>query len=252
MRIALIGFGKMGKMVYEISKDWNVEVVTIIDPFSLETENKKITYESVKNADVCVDFSTPDCIIENINLLIEMNKNIIVGTTGWYDNIDSIKSKVIEKNIGFLYASNFSIGMNIFYKIIEYSSKVFEHFKNYDVSGLELHHNLKLDSPSGTARELANIIMENLSRKEKHLFGNTKGKIDSTTLQFASIRCGSIPGIHKIIFDSFSDTIELTHSVRNRRGFAEGALLAAKWIQHKKGFYTFKDLMNELLNKEEL
>lgn len=247
MKISIIGFGKMGKVINDLAKEKNFEICSIVDPFSKEANFREISIESIGNADVCIDFTHPNCVLDNIKKVIEIGKNLVVGTTGWYDKIDEVYSLVKDSKIGFVYGSNYSIGMNLFYRIIDFSSNLFDKFSEYDVSGQELHHNLKADSPSGTAIELSNIILKNIERKKNVLFGNSSSRINSETLQFTSNRCGFIPGTHKIIFDSYADTIELIHSVRNRLGFAEGALLSAEWILDKQGFFTFNDLLTELI-----
>jgi 4-hydroxy-tetrahydrodipicolinate reductase len=247
MKISLIGFGKMGKVVNDLAKEKNLEICSIIDPASKEANFREISIDSIGNADVCIDFTNPGCVVDNIKKVVALGKNLVVGTTGWYNKIDEVRSLVNNSKIGFVYGSNFSIGMNLFYRIIDFSSNLFNRFSEYDVAGQELHHNLKADSPSGTAIELSNIILKNIERKKNVLFGNSNGKINCETLQFTSNRCGFIPGTHKIIFDSYADTIELIHSVRNRLGFAEGALLSAKMIADKKGFFTFNELLTELI-----
>jgi len=154
---------------------------------------------------------------------------------------------VAENNIGLIHAANFSLGMNIFYHIVKESAKLIDQFDNYDISGLELHHNKKADSPSGTAKTLAEILLNNIRRKEKVTYEMVNRKIEPDELHFASVRSGSIPGTHKIIFDSTADTIELSHSARNREGFAIAAVIAAEWLHGKKGFFTIDDLMKDKL-----
>jgi 4-hydroxy-tetrahydrodipicolinate reductase len=243
MNIALIGYGKMGKKIEEIAVSHNLTVTSVIDPHEKGAGFKTLTSESVEEADVCIDFSLPGEVVNNVTTLSRLNKNIVIGTTGWYQNIDVVKKLVEENNNGLIYAGNFSLGMNLFYKIVEFSSKLFNEFSEYDVAGLEMHHNKKADSPSGTAKELSNILINNITRKERSIFDRPTEKIDPAELQFSSVRCGQLPGTHKIIFDSMPDTIELTHTARSRDGFAHGALLAAEWIFGKKGFFTFDDLI---------
>jgi 4-hydroxy-tetrahydrodipicolinate reductase len=250
MKIAIIGYGKMGKMLEEKSTQKNIVVTSIIDPNEKNASFKSIDAKSVAEADVCIDFSHPEAVINNINALARLNKNVVVGTTGWYDNLNYVRETVEKSNIGFIYAGNFSIGMNLFYRIIEYSSKLFNKFDDYDAAGYEIHHNKKADCPSGTAKQIVDIMVQNISRKTKPLFESPEDMINSTDLHFSSVRCGHIPGTHKILFDSLPDTIELSHIARNREGFTDGALLAAEWIDGKKGFFTLNDFINNIINEE--
>jgi 4-hydroxy-tetrahydrodipicolinate reductase len=151
---------------------------------------------------------------------------------------------VKKSKIGFVYASNFSIGINIFSNIVEHASKIIDKFGDYDIYGYELHHNQKADSPSGTAKTLAEILTNCIKRKNKVIFEKIDRKIQPNEIHFASVRSGSIPGTHVVGFDSLSDTIELKHIARNREGFALGALMAAGWIKNRKGFYSIKDRLN--------
>jgi 4-hydroxy-tetrahydrodipicolinate reductase len=248
MNIAIIGYGKMGKKIEELAQSHNLRLTSIIDPNEQKAGFKKITFESVKDADVCIDFSLPGEVLRNVSILSELKKNIVIGTTGWYQEIESVRKLVEENNIGLIYAGNFSLGMNLFYRIVEFSARLFDGFSEYDVAGLEMHHDQKVDSPSGTAKDLAEILLRNISRKERTLFERSSGKIDPANLHFSSVRFGQIPGTHKIMFDSLPDTIELSHTARSREGFAQGALMAAEWIYDKKGFFTFDDLITTKIN----
>jgi 4-hydroxy-tetrahydrodipicolinate reductase len=187
----------------------------------------------MQDVDVFIDFTKPDAVVENIRNISKFGKNIVVGTTGWNDKINDVKEIVKKNNVGLIYASNFSIGVNVFFKIIGNAAKIMDKLDDYDVFGYELHHNEKLDSPSGTAKSIEKILVKNISRKK--------------SVPFASVRSGNIPGTHVIGFDSSADTIELKHTARNREGFASGAVMAAQWIKGKKGFYSIDDMMNEVL-----
>ena len=171
---------------------------------------------------MAVDFTSKDVVLKNIEEVAKLGKNMVVGTTGWYDHLGAIK-KIVEKyKIGFIYSPNFSVGVNVFFKMIDFSSKLFAKLPEYDVYGLEIHHKAKLDSPSGTALKIANKI---------------KG------LQFNSIRAGRNPGFHEVVFDSNADSVTLSHQAHNRVGFAKGALLATEFIKNKKGMYFFEDIL---------
>ena len=243
LKIALIGYGQMGKLIEQLAPQNNCEIVAIIDPLL----GNEINAETVANVDVCIEFSTPNAAFENIKKLIDLGKNIITGTTGWYNDLDKIKLMVEKKETGFIYGSNFSVGMNLFFSIIESASKLMNDAEDYDLFGLEMHHNKKKDSPSGTAKVLSEIILRNIDRKTKPQYNKLDRKIDQNEFHFASIRSGNIPGMHSISFDSEADTIELKHTARNRNGLALGAIKAAKWINNKTGFYNFADNLNEII-----
>ena len=233
----------MGKLIEQLAQDNGCKIVSIIDPL---LENA-ITAETVADADVCIEFSTPDAAFVNIKKLVQLGKNVITGTTGWFDELDEIKLLVEKKGTGFIYGSNFSVGMNLFFSIIETTAKLMNRAEDYDLFGLEMHHNKKKDSPSGTAKVLSEIILKNIDRKTLTNYEKLDRKIEKNEFHFTSVRCGDIPGTHSISFDSENDTIELKHTARNRNGLALGAIKAAKWINDKTGFYNFSDKLNEII-----
>lgn len=233
MNIAIIGYGKMGHEIEKFARAREIVVASIIDPNDKNANFREINEKSMKSVDVCIDFTRPDAVIGNLRKISKFGKNVVIGTTGWNDKLDEAKSIVNQGNIGLIYASNFSIGVNIFFRIIEHAARMMDKFKDYDVFGYELHHSKKLDSPSGTAKSIEKILVSNISRIKE--------------VKFASVRAGSIPGTHVVGFDSSADTIELKHTARNREGFALGAVIAAEWIQNKKGFFDINDIMNELV-----
>lgn len=243
IKIAIIGYGQMGKLIEKLAPENGCEVVSIIDPL-LDT---RISYKSLSNADVCLEFTNPQTAVENIKKIAEFGKNIVTGTTGWFDKLDEVKKLVKEKNIGFVYGANFSLGMNLFFKIVDSTSELMGKIKEYDLYGMEMHHNRKKDSPSGTAKILSNIVLKNTENKDTVQFDRLNRKIKDNEFHFASLRAGSIPGSHIIGFDSNADTIELVHSARNRDGLALGAIKAAKWIADKKGFYNFSEVFTEII-----
>ncbi|HLC61541.1 MAG TPA: dihydrodipicolinate reductase C-terminal domain-containing protein [Candidatus Nanoarchaeia archaeon] len=233
MNIAIIGYGKMGKEIERIAKARGITIASIIDPNDKNANFREINEKSMANVDVCVDFTRPDAVIDNLIKISKFKKNIVIGTTGWNDKLDEAKKIVKQNNVGLIYASNFSIGVNIFFRVIENAAKMMDKIKDYDVFGYEIHHSKKLDSPSGTAKTIEKILASNIKRIDK--------------VNFASVRAGSIPGTHVVGFDSSADTIELKHTARNREGFALGAVMAAEWIQNKKGFYNIDNMMNEII-----
>lgn len=249
MNIAIIGYGKMGKIIEQVSIRRKHTIVARIDPSAEDATATEITTQSIGLADMCIDFSHPSAVMENLKKISHLGKPIVVGTTGWAHQIGEAKAIVQERKIGFLYASNFSIGMNVMFRVIESASKLMNHFPEYDVAGYELHHAKKLDSPSGTAKSLIEIILKNIGRKKTVTYDAVNGEIPKEDLHFASVRTGDIPGTHTILFDSTADTIEITHTARNREGFALGAVIAAEWLINKKGFFTIDDVMNNLMRE---
>ena len=247
MNIAIIGYGKMGHEIEKAAKARGVTVKSIIDPNDSDACHKEINEKSMSDVDVCIDFTNPSSVMGNIKKISRFKKNIVVGTTGWYDKIDEARNIVKSNKIGLIYASNFSIGVNIFLSMIENAAKIINRIGDYDIYGYEMHHSKKIDSPSGTAKSIGEILIKNIKRKNKLLFEKIDRKIQPNEIHFASVRAGSIPGTHVVGFDSSADTIELKHAARNREGFASGAVMAAQWIQNKKGFYDINYMMKEML-----
>lgn len=222
MKIALIGYGKMGRLVESIAIERGHAIVA-------RCASKSWDMEALRQADLCIEFSHPDYVIEHIQLLASLKKDLIIGTTGWYDKLDQVEAIVAKEKIGALYAPNFSVGIYLLLEILNYASALINTHEEYDVAGIESHHQKKVDAPSGTAQAIARVIENNIQRVE--------------SLPFYSVRCGSIPGTHTILFDSCVDQITITHEARNREGFAKGAVQAAEWVLGKKGLYTFSDYM---------
>src|SRR3989338_4653410 len=247
MNIAIIGYGRMGHEIETVARARGMNIVSIIDPRENGATHKSIDEKSLKNADACIDFTTPNSVLGNIRKISNLKKNIVVGTTGWQGKLEEARKIVKQNGTGLIHSSNFSIGVNVFFKIIENAAKMFNKIEEYDVYGYEMHHNKKIDSPSGTARAIGNILIKNINRKNKLLFEAINRKIQPNELHFASVRAGAIPGTHAVGFDSDADTIELKHTARNREGFALGAIMAAKWIKNKKGFYTIDDMMDSIM-----
>ncbi|MBT4870163.1 MAG: 4-hydroxy-tetrahydrodipicolinate reductase [Candidatus Diapherotrites archaeon] len=243
MRIAIIGYGKMGNIIQTIAHERLHDVVTI-DPMG-KADFKEINEESLKDVDVAIDFTTPTVALENARASAMQGKNIVMGTTGWYDDLEEMKEAV--KDIGFIWSGNFSIGVNMFFKIVEEASKVVNNVEDYDASVFETHHNMKKDSPSGTAKMIADKVIENIERKDTIVTDKFDRAPEKNELHVASMRCGKIPGTHTVTFDSQADTIELTHRARGREGFALGAVLAAEFINGKKGFFDINDLMKDII-----
>ncbi len=224
MKIALLGYGKMGQMVEAAATRRGVEVACVIDPL-VGTRGR------FEDADVCVDFSEPAAVVGNVEMVAAAGLAMVVGTTGWYDRIEEVRRVVDEKQIGFVYGSNFSVGVNLMFKIARYSARLFSRFASHEPFIAEAHHQFKKDAPSGTAIFLKREVEAEYGR-------------DVPT---ASLRAGFIPGTHTIGFDSEADTLALTHTARSRAGFADGAVIAAEWIKGRRGFYEFSEIIDEQL-----
>ena len=236
----------MGQIIEKTALEKGHEIKVVIDPFC-ETAEKEINEKTLDGVDVCIDFTHPDVIIDNIKKIAKVGKNIVVGTTGWYDKMDEVKKIVEKEGIGLIWSGNFSIGVNAFFRIIENAAKVFNKLEDYDIMVNEIHHKQKADSPSGTANMIGNILIDNLDRKNKIVTEAFDRKPKDNELHVSSTRVGSVPGVHKIMFDSSADSIELKHTARNRCGFALGSVLAAEFIKGKKGFYHIDDMMNKII-----
>ncbi len=233
MNIAIIGYGKMGHIIEEIALEKGLKVVSKIDPVAEGATHKEISSESLKGVDVCIEFTAPDIAVENVKKIAALGKNIVVGTTAWYERIEEVKDAVEDNKIGFIYSPNFSVGVNIFFRLIKDISGMMNTFKDYGVNMSEAHHIHKKDAPSGTAKKIADVIKNGLDR------------VDDVDIK--SIREGEIPGTHTVNFESYADVITLEHRAKNRKGFAIGAVMAAEWINGKKGFYSIEDMMDEII-----
>ena len=196
--------------------------------------------------DVFIDFSHPGAVIDHVRTLAQGEAALVIGTTGWYEQLDEIRNLVLASEMSVVYAPNFSLGVSVFLRIVEAAGRLFDDLVDYDLFVHETHHRGKVDSPSGTALALAEVLMKAVARKSELRTDSAPGPVAPQQLQMTSSRGGSIPGIHSVCFDSLSDTVELKHVARNRSGFALGALLAAEWIQGKKGFFTFRDVLGDV------
>jgi 4-hydroxy-tetrahydrodipicolinate reductase len=241
MKIALLGYGNMGKEVERvIGAEGKHEVVGIC----LKSVGDIIHRENIAKADVVIDFTSPEIVLKNIGTVARLNKNIVVGTTGWYDKLKKIEEVVEKNNIGLIYAQNFSVGANIFFKTVAFASQLMAKFGHYDVYGYEIHHTGKKDSPSGTALKIGQEVLNNFPAKKSLQTERLDRKINPEEMHFVSIRGGRNPGFHQVTFDSVADSISLSHAAHNRQGFAEGAVLAAEYIQSKKGIHHFDEVFN--------
>jgi len=247
MNIAIIGLGSMGQKAKEvaISRGHNIEVT--IDPNNKEAKYKSIDEANFNNIDVVLDFSLKDVVVDNAKKIARLHKNIVIGATGWYDKLDEVKKISKENNIGILWSPNFSIGVNMYYRIIEKAAELADKYDEYDIWGTELHHNNKVDSPSGTAKELAKILIDKIKRKTKVIYDKLDRKISPDEIHFSSTRGGLVNFSHTIGFDSASDTITITHSARDRGSYALGSIKGVEWLYGKKGFYNMNDFLNNTI-----
>lgn len=239
MKIALVGYGKMGQEVENLINESGFHQVVSV---SYRSPDDALDKEGIARCDVVIDFTSPEVVMKTIGEVAGMGKNMVVGTTGWYDLMDEVKELVEKSKTGLIYGQNFSIGANIFFQIVGFASKLFTKFGGYDVAGFEIHHTGKKDSPSGTAKKIASVIMENFPDKKRLEIGRVDRQIEKDELHFASLRTGRNFGFHEVIFDSAADEIKLSHTAHGRRGFAAGAVLAAEFIKEKKGFYSFDEV----------
>jgi 4-hydroxy-tetrahydrodipicolinate reductase len=229
MKIALIGYGAMGKLIRTLAENKNHEIAVVIDETHANLNAEDLA-EKLKAAEVAIDFSTAEAVKRNLQACLLADVALVEGTTGWNAEKDAIKSLVEQSNGAFVFGANFSVGVNLFYRITDFASELFAKFEDYGVFIEERHHKRKKDAPSGTALKLKEIVAEHI----KNDFSVT------------SSRAGNIPGTHIVGFDGNADTVELIHTARSREGFAAGAILAAEWIVGKKGFYEFTDVMDEI------
>ncbi len=237
MKIALIGYGKMGKEIEKIALERGHLII-----FKFDVNNKnEFTTKNLKKTDVAIEFTEPDSAFANYMKCFEANIPVVSGTTGRLDKLPEIKKQCTENGQTFFYASNFSIGVNIFFKLNESLAKLMNKTENYDVSVSETHHTEKKDAPSGTAITIAEDLISNFKNKKTWVKENA---VDKAELVIRSFREGKVPGIHTVKYESDVDYIEITHNAKSRKGFALGAVLAAEFTQKNKGFLTMDDLLN--------
>lgn len=265
MKIALIGYGKMGRLLEERLPERDHEITAVVEPFykgagkglpsgatlymSLAEALNGASGKGLKDADVAIEFTVPGCAVENLCFLIKEKIPTVTGTTGWYTMLPEITQAVNAAGGSLVWSPNFSLGVNLFYRIAAYAAKLADPFKEYDVAGFETHHNNKADSPSGTAKTLVERVLAQMTRKKKAVYTMLEKKPEADELHYASLRVGSVPGTHSLIFDSAADTIEITHTVRSREGFVAGTVLAAEWLAAKKraGVFTVDDVLADIL-----
>ena len=232
MKIALLGYGRMGKAIEIVAVERGHDVVAKID--------QDETYGNLSEADVAINFSVPDAAAENIKTALKINIPVVCGTTGWLDQLNEIEDFCKAKNSAFVYASNFSVGVNLFFKLNEVLAKLMSSHKSYEASMKEVHHIHKLDAPSGTAIALAEGIIDQSDYTQWSIHKDTIENM----LPIEVDRTGEVPGIHTIKYKSSIDSITIEHEAHSRKGFALGAVIAAEWIQDKKGVFSMNDVLS--------
>jgi len=236
MNIALVGYGKMGKVIEQIAIERGHAVNLKIDLHNITDFNK----ENLQKSDVAIEFTGPHSAYENVMRCLEADIRVVCGSTGWLDQLEKVKDYCTKRDGGFLYASNFSIGVNIFFELNRHLAKIMNRQADYDIELTEVHHTAKKDAPSGTAITLAEQIIENTDRKTSWVNHAASGDHE---LSITSVREDPAPGTHKVLYKSGVDDIEIIHTAHNRDGFALGAVLAAEFLQDKKGIFTMKDVL---------
>tara|TARA_Y100001978_G_C23662343_1_gene419352 strand:- start:23 stop:739 length:717 start_codon:yes stop_codon:yes gene_type:complete len=235
MKVALVGYGKMGKTLEKILVDRGHEVVARFG-------SEGIQVAELKKADVAIEFSVPEAAYGNLKTCLESSVPIVTGTTGWLDRYDEIVSLCEQQKGGLIYASNFSLGVNLFFALNRYLAELMAPYSDYNAEMTEIHHIHKLDAPSGTAISLAEDLIKSLPQKDKWaLQENTQSDSD---LSIKAIRENEVPGTHSIRYSSAIDDIEITHTAHNRQGFALGAVIAAEYLNGKQGVYSMRDVLN--------
>lgn len=248
MKIAIIGYGRMGHLIHQIAEERGHKVVCIIDAHNTEDFNS----DAFRSADVAIEFTTPGTAVANILASFAAGVPVVVGTTGWNNSLPDIKDMCLKGAGTLMYASNFSIGVNIFMAVNRYVAKIMNDFPAYTPSMTEIHHIHKLDHPSGTAVTLAEELVAEVDRVslwEEPEDGHTP---TPGALEVNHIREGEVPGTHIITWDSEADKITLTHEAKSRKGFALGAVMAAEWINGRKGFFTIGEMLSDLTHTQGL
>ena len=243
MKFALIGYGKMGKAIEQVIIDQSKgdQIILRIGDSNLD----ELTIDNLKKADVAIEFTRPDAAVANINLCFQAGIPVVVGTTAWLEKLGEVTKTCNEQNGGLFYAPNFSIGVNIFFEINRRLAAIMDTQPQYDVTMEEIHHTEKLDAPSGTAIRAAQVVLDQLSRKSKWTLADPfNAKQEASSLLITAKREPHVPGTHIVTYSSDVDEIQVIHQAKTRRGFAEGAVMAARWMVGRKGIYEMKDLLS--------
>lgn len=233
MKVALIGYGAMGKLIANLLENQGDEVAVIIDYKDANLSAAELA-EKLKGADAAIDFSTAEAVLRNVEACLWAKVPLIEGTTGWNSEKETVKNLVEQHDGTFVFGANFSLGVNLFYRIVAHAAELFAKFPDYETFIEERHHSRKIDAPSGTALKLKDVVSQHITKD----------------FSVSATRAGNIPGTHIVGFDGTADSIELTHTARSREGFAAGAILAAKWAVGAKGFYEFTEVLDGILKEK--
>ncbi len=228
MNLAIVGYGKMGRLIEQLAPEYGFTVTLKLDEFN-NANYEGITPDNFRGVDVAIDFSIPPVVVSNVERIAALGVNVVEGTTGWLEQLDHVKSVVEKAGTGMVWSPNFSIGVNVFLRLVAEAARLLKDEPSYGAWGWEIHHSTKKDAPSGTLLKLV---------------GEMKKAGYGRPIDASSNRAGAHPGTHEIGFDSAADTITLRHSARSREGFARGALKAAQWVVGKKGFFEFSEIMS--------
>jgi 4-hydroxy-tetrahydrodipicolinate reductase len=272
MNLAIIGYGKMGKIIETLALEQGHRIAAVVDPLldRGKTASGAVLYKTIPEmaaalgaADrpsAALEFTRPDTALANIKTLAEYRIPVVVGTTGWTEHLEEAAAAVGNSGSSLLWASNFSLGVNLFYRIAAFAAKLADPFPEYDVAGYEIHHNKKADSPSGTAKTLVETVLGQMGRKTTAVYETLNRPPQPEELHYASLRLGAMPGTHTLILDSPADSIEIIHSARNREGLANGALRAACWLvrcpgpgrdagEPRRGVFTIDDALADIVGR---
>lgn len=244
MKIALVGYGRMGRAVEAVAEERGHEVVARLDVAD-DSAGDGLTARRLAGADVAIEFTVPDAAAANLAALAAAGVDVVCGTTGWYDGLPEVRRAVEAAGTGLIYAPNFSLGVQAFFRLAQAAGRLAERLADWDAHVLEAHHRHKADSPSGTARKLAELLLAELTRKTRWELGPAPGPVDPAVLQVSSVRAGEIAGIHVVGLEGPDDRIEIRHEARGRTGFARGAVAAAEWIHGRAGVFTLDDMLAE-------
>ena len=229
-KLAIVGYGKMGRLVEQLAPEFGFETALKLDEFN-NVGGEGITADNFAGIEVAIDFSIPPVVADNADKISALGVNLVIGTTGWLDELPRVQAAVERDNIGLVYGANFSVGVQVFYRIVEAASRTLANEEDYEAWAYEIHHSMKKDAPSGTMLRLVEAMRD--SGYERNI-------------DVSSNRAGAFPGRHEIGFDSEADTIQLTHTARSRIGFARGAMRAARWIVGRKGLYEFSKVWDQM------
>jgi len=240
MRIAIVGYGKMGKAIEKVAVAHSIEVSRIISSYN------ELYEANFSEDEVAIEFTEPKTCLENLKVLFDKKAKVVCGTTGWYDRADLVRELVEKNNLSFIYGENFAVGVHLFWKLVAEASKIFDGFPEYQVALSEVHHKTKKDFPSGTAQKVAELLINNLSSKIDYvsvLNGSALENVKDSTLVVSCAREDGHIARHDVSFSSDNDVIEINHVSKGRDGYALGAIKCAQWLMNKKGFFTIEDYM---------